>query len=114
MTRFELVKMMGDNDKADWAMNKILEAVKPDFVVMVLKANANALEKEIKEKEENGYYTEFAEFPEDFNIWREPEGSPLSIQWDNNTQREIEHDGDKMSARFASNMWVHALNHKNA
>ena len=112
MTKQDLIKMMGDEDNADWAMARILEAVKPDFVVTVLKANADKLEKELKKKEANGYYTEFAEFPEDFNLWREPEGSPLSIQWDNNMQKEIEHSGDKTSALFARNMWVYALNHK--
>ena len=110
MTKQELIEMMGSEDKADWAMNRLLESVKPDFVVMVLKAYAEQKEKELKEKEASGYYEEYSEFPEGFNVWNAtPEQEQ---QWDENERREVEHSGDKMTATFAKNMYIHAHGHK--
>ena len=109
MTKQELIKMMGDEDKANWAMDRILESVKPDFVLMVLKSVAKAAEKKYTEREESGYYEEFSHFPEGFSLWSEPEDSPLAKQFDNNRERESEQGGDKMYMNFTKNMYTHAL-----
>ena len=40
MTRSELVKMMGSEERADWMMEQILASIKPAFVAMILKTKA--------------------------------------------------------------------------
>lgn len=112
MTKQELIKMMGNEDKANWAMERILESVKPDFVLMVLKNVAKDAKKKYTDREESGYYEEFSHFPEGFSLWSEPEDSPLAKQYANNTEREIEQSGDKLYMNFTNNMYVHALCNK--
>lgn len=113
MKKEELIRMMGDEDKANWAMEKVLENVKADFVIMCLKATAEKADRVIKEKTESGYYKEFSQFPEYFNLWTAmANDDPLAEQWDKNRAREIEEAGDRMSATFAKNMYVHAVNHR--
>lgn len=112
MTKYELIQMMGDEDKANWAMERVLENVKKDFVRMCLKAAADKYEAEYKAKEASGYYTEFSSFPEGFNLWTAmANGDPLAEQYDKDEARQIERSGDKMVVNFARNMWLHAANH---
>lgn len=110
MTKQELISMMGNEDKANWAMERMLEAIKPEFVIMVLKATADAAKQRVEGREASGYYTEFSEFPEGFNYWSASE--ELQEQFDKDRDRQIEHDGDRQTAAFTMNMWVHAINHK--
>lgn len=109
MTRKELVKMMGNEDKAEWAMDRLLESVKPDFVLMVLKSLADAADKKYTERKGSGYYKEYSSFPDGFSLWSEPDDSPLANQYHENAQREIEESGDMMDRNFKRNMYIHAL-----
>lgn len=108
MTKQELIAMMGNEDRAKWVMDRVLEAVKPDFVVAVLKAKADAAKQILQDKEESGYYTEFNEFPADFNYWGASE--EMQQRYDQNSDREYERCGDKKFATLTENMWVHAVN----
>jgi hypothetical protein len=108
MTKQELIMMMGNEDRAQWVMERVLGAVKPDFVVAVLKAEAEAAKQRLKDKEESGYYSEFSEFPEGFNYWHASE--EMQQRYDQNEAREYERCGDKQFVTFTSNMWVHAVN----
>ena len=112
MTKQELIQMMGDEDKANWAMERMLENVKRDFVLMCLKATADKYEAEYNAKVENGYYKEFSKFPENFNLWTAiSNGDPLAEQWDKNEERQIEQCSDMRMKNFAGNMYTHALWH---
>ena len=109
MTKQELIKMMGDEDKANWALQRVLEQIKPDFVIMCLKAYADQKTAEYTQKNESGYYTENSSFPEGFNLFSVDDDHPLAIQYDKNRKRQIEKAGDLTLATFAKNMHVHAL-----
>ena len=109
MTKQELVKMMGNEDKAMWAMERLLESVKPDFVLMVLKDIADTANKKYTERTQSGYYEEFSRFPDDFNLFSVPDDSPLAKQYEENTWRKIEEQADKTYKTFTNNMYCHAL-----
>ena len=51
MTRSELVKMMGSEERADWMMEQILASIKPAFVAMILKTMAKAQETTEEQKQ---------------------------------------------------------------
>lgn len=112
MTKQELVEMMGSEENAVYAMLKVLECVKKEFVRSCLKASADNLETQIKLKESSGYYSEFNTFPKDFNLWEAMStGDPLADQYEKNEMREIEQAGDRQTLTFARNMWVRSMNH---
>jgi len=54
MTKQELIKMTGSEEQADFAMEILLKNCKKDFVRMAIRAELNAIEKEIKTFEEEG------------------------------------------------------------
>lgn len=109
MTKQELIQMMGNEDNADWAMECLLESVKPDFMLMVLKSLADAAEKKHTERTESGYYKEYSSFPDGFSLWSEPDDSPLARQYYENQRRQIEESGDMIERNFTRNMYTHAL-----
>lgn len=108
MTKQELITMMGNEDRAEWVMEQVLGAVKPDFVVAVLKAEAETARKQYYNRIEHGYYTEFSEFPKDFNYWSASE--EMQQRFDKDEDRQIEKEADRQTMTLATNMWVHAVN----
>lgn len=112
MTKQELVQLMGNEDRAEYAMLQVLKMVKKDFVIAALKANMNEAERVYKGKKESGYYTEFDKFPEDFNLLHEelnnPE-SPLIEQYNNYESRHLEEASDEATMIAAGNMYTHSL-----
>lgn len=112
MTKQDLILMMGNEDKANWAMDKILENIKPDFLIAILRHIKNDAETRYKERCESGYYDEFSTFPPDFNLFSVEDDSPLSRQYVNDARRQIEKAGDRASVNFARNVYSHAINNK--
>lgn len=55
MTKQELIKMVGNEDRAEAAMMILLKNVKFDFIRMCLKSELQDIENEIKEYEKQGY-----------------------------------------------------------
>ena len=110
MTKQELIKIMGSEDGAEYAMIQVLKMIKPDFVITCLEINRDQTEAKYNERKANGYYTEFSEFPAYFNLFSEASDSPLVKQYWENRYREIEEDGDKSAAIAARNMYAHAMN----
>ena len=54
MTKQELIKMTGNEEQADYAMEILLKNCKKAFVEMAIRAELNEIEREIKAFEEEG------------------------------------------------------------
>lgn len=113
MTKQELVSMMGNEDRAEYAMIQVLKMVKQDFVIAALKANLTEAEKVCKERNDTGYYTEFDDgFPEDFNLLHEEltnPDNPLIEQYNKMEERHFEKASDNATRVAANNMYTHAI-----
>lgn len=108
MTMQELITMMGDEDSANWVKDRLLEAVKPEFVVTILQTLADETEKWFHDREESGYYSELLPFPEDFCYWSASE--EMQDKFDQAEARLFEKAGDRAVMTMTKNMWVRALN----
>ena len=108
MTKQELIKMMGNEDRADWALNLVLEMVKPELVRTAIKVKLQAAEKHYTERETSGYYEEgekaLRSLPEDFNLWSAtPEQEATYQIWEDRRREESE---DRASVIFFRNMYA--------
>lgn len=112
MTKQDLIKMMGNEDRAEYAMNQVLKMIKPEFIVVALKANKVEAEKIYNERKDSGYYTEFDGFPEGFNLIHEElynPDSPLLEKYNNWEKRHLEEDSDNLTRIAASNMYMYGM-----
>lgn len=106
MTKQELINMMGNEDRAGWAMNLVLESVKPALVRTLIKLKLDEAEKAYNDRVKNGYYAAGEEalhsLPEDFNLWNAtPEQEALYKIWED---RGHEESADRMTVTFLRNM----------
>jgi hypothetical protein len=112
MTKQDLIKMMGSEDRAEYAMIQVLKVIKPDFIVAALKANKAEAERVYNERKASGYYTEFDGFPEDFNVIHEEltnPDNPLLEKYNNWEKRHWEEASDNQNRIAASNMYTHGM-----
>ena len=110
MTKQELIEMMGNEDRADWAMNLVLESVKPALVRTAIALKLKEAEREYKEKTESGHYAEgkkaLDSLQEDFNLWHAtPEQEATYQIWED---RQHEEAADRMALTFLRNMNAYA------
>lgn len=54
MTRQELTKMVGNEEQATFAIDILLNQIKPDFIVMAIRAELKAVEEQIRTAETEG------------------------------------------------------------
>lgn len=106
MTKQELIQMMGNEDRADWAINLILDSIKPALVRAAIEQKLKKAEQEYKDREKSGYYAEgekaLASLPEDFNYWHAtPEQAATYQIWED---RKREEASDRMTVTFLRNM----------
>lgn len=106
MTKQELIDMMGNEDRAGWAMNLVLESVKPGLVRTLIKLKLDEAEKIYNDRKESGYYEEgdkaLSSLPEDFNLWNAtPEQEALYKIWEDLGHEE---SADRMTVTFLRNM----------
>ena len=59
MTKQELIKMTGNEEQADYAMEILLKNCKKAFVEMAIRAELNEIEREIKAFEEEGILSNY-------------------------------------------------------
>ena len=59
MTKQELIKMTGNEEQADFAMEILLKNCKKAFVEMAIRAELNEIEREIKAFEEEGILSRY-------------------------------------------------------
>lgn len=55
MTKQELIKMVGNEDRAEYALNILLKNLKPQFIKMCVENELKEVESKIKEYQEKGY-----------------------------------------------------------
>lgn len=116
MTKQELIKMMGDEDKADFAMALILESIKPEFVMAVLKTKKEKAEKLYEERTKSGYYDEGNKarktIPEGWSLWGDeddPEWQKENEKYKLWETRYTEEQADRSAKTLFNNLYVHAL-----
>ena len=106
MTKQELIEMMGNEDRADWAMTLVLESIKPALVRTAIELKLKEAERTYEEKKRSGYYAAgedaLRSLPEDFNYWHAtPEQAAASQIWED---RQREESSDRMTLTFLRNM----------
>ncbi len=106
MTREDMIELMGNEDRADWAIDLVLASIKPEFVRAAIRVKREAAERLVKEREQGGYYAEgrkaLDSLPEGFNLWNAtPEQEAIYQIWED---RQREASGDKMTVTFLRNM----------
>lgn len=106
MTKQELIEMMGNEDRADWAIDLVLASIKPALVRTLIELKLKEAERTYKERTESGYYAEgekaLASLPEDFNYWHAtPEQEAVYRIWED---RRREESSDRSAVTFLRNM----------
>lgn len=106
MTKQELIEMMGDEDRADWAMDLVLESVKPALVRTLIELKRKEAERTYNEQMKSGYYAAgekaLKSLPEDFNYWNAtPEQEATYQIWED---RRREESSDRSAVTFLRNM----------
>ena len=121
MTKQELIKMMGDDDKANFMMELILESIKPEFVMTVLKLKKEKYEKLYKEREQSGYYDEGNKarktIPEGWSLYgneEDPEWLKEYEKYQLWETRYREEQADRSAKTLFANLYCHALWNKPA
>lgn len=116
MTKAELIKMMGDEDKADWMIEQILRSIKPGFVMSILKLKKSEADGVYASKKQSGYYAEGEEalkqIPDGFSLFGDennPEWQENKKKYDLWEERRREEQGDRMWMNFTHNVYTHAM-----